>query len=196
MNPTVNTNIFLVNKYLCNELYEILYSNTLFIIHLPSTYNPRMRTLSGRARCYITHAMISYVAIPETLTFFDTTSYPLALDSAVNAVTPFLPNLSYFGITFWSPHFPRLFPAPSTTEKLKADEQMKNEDVTPNFTDMLFLSRTLSTLTQTHPKIEKFALLCNMQPKGELNWKRDGGSVRKSLVRDLRRCMAKVVGNT
>jgi hypothetical protein len=193
LTPSIPTNLILVNRALRDELYEILYGNSLFIIHLQNHRKPNMPYLSAHACSYITHAVISYNAIPATLTFFDKPLHPLALLEALNGITPLLPNLRYIGINFWSPQLPRLVPENIGTVAAPTTRDPHAITLEPNFKDMRFITRALIDLIKSHPAIETFALLRDMQPRGRLNWNRTKENVTKALSRDIRKCMAKVI---
>jgi hypothetical protein len=181
------------NSVIRDELYCILYNQSLFVVHYQNYKKPTMPVLSERARGYISHLIISFTANETTKTFFDVDSYPRAFTKSIAMTEPLVPNVRYFGVNFWSLHFERLFP---TDTKVTMDVHRRfrsaRKDDHADFRDTSFLTRTLNDLIHAHPAIESFALLRDMQGQGHLNWNRDKVTVKKALARDVMKCMKKV----
>jgi hypothetical protein len=179
------------NSTFRDELYTLLYRQSLFVVHTFNSKRPQIQTLSERARSYITHLVISYNAIEPTKEFFKVPSYPQALNSAIDATVPLVPNLRYFGINLWSTQFVRIFPSDlqaATTAKPWKEKQDDRVD----FRETSFLTRPLIDLIKSRPAMESFVLWRDMQPRGQLDWNRNKDNVRKALARDIKKCMKKV----
>ncbi|KAE9992701.1 hypothetical protein EG327_008131 [Venturia inaequalis] len=100
-NLRVTLPMMLVNQEICDELYTLLYSNCVFMVHLQGI------------GC-ITHLTLSYnihaKSAEHHLLLFNQSDAKEALVAAIGAVTALTPNLVYFGINFWSPGLKSLFP--------------------------------------------------------------------------------------
>jgi hypothetical protein len=175
-----------VNTAICDELHGVLYGNSLFVVHTPNYRRPELPVLSDRALARITHVAISFNAIDATKKFFQVQNYQETLIETINAVKNTTPNLLYLAINFWSDQLHQPVTGKASNGYLLTERER------PDFRDTLFLNRTLLDLMRTHASINIFALLRNMQPRGTLNWARDEDTARKSLSRDLKKCMAKV----
>jgi hypothetical protein len=132
----------LVRKFICDELYTLLYSNSIFIVNLhPARYvflpsplhllsinnelthsRPSSKlTLTPHATKYITHLNLSYHTRPDlNVTLLpNATTHHESLVAAITRITALTPNLVYFGLNFWTPTLSAIFPSftftPSTT---------------------------------------------------------------------------------
>jgi hypothetical protein len=187
-------NMMCTNSKIRDELYQLLYNQSLFLIHTPNMRRPAMAQLCERSLSLITHAIVSYNAIEATKSFFKVATHHEALKQEIVMVAKALPNLKYFAINFWSFQI-----EPSIGVDWKAGSHQETEAHSalagerPDFEDGGFMTRTLTDLVNTHPTIETFALLRNMQPRGSLSWdKKNKDTVKKAIARNARKCMEKV----
>ena len=186
--PKVAVSMMCLNSNVRDELYEILYGQSLFLLHTSGLHKHTITYLSDRALKHITHVTISFIAAKSTKAQCQTISYQEALKHLIVKVGKLVPGTQYLGVNFWSFQLEPRF-AIDKHPKMNTDATTER----PDFRDTAFISRTLTDFVTDHPSIQTFALLRNMQPRGHLNWGRENkATVKKALARDIKKCMAKV----
>jgi hypothetical protein len=141
------------------------------------------RNLSPLATTRITHLVLNYTGTSNihNRLVFNTTSHITALTSAFTSITLLVPNLIFLAINFYSTAFPGII---ISTECNKDAE----------FKGMRFLGHAISSIMETHSSFAFFSFWLDSDVKATIDFTgRSKRSIKKNLLRDLRRAFGKVL---